>query len=205
MNLTAIQKVVEIAHRMDAKNLVNTYEGNISTMEDGLLYITPSAKSKSSLTAETVAVIDLKTGKQISGPYKPSSELPMHTDAYKVRDDIKAVIHCHPPYLTAHAICNVPVKTKAYPEMIGLFKEIKVAAYGRPGTEAIFAQAKEILKTSNVVLLANHGALVVADSLDLAYSRMEAAEAVAQVLFVAKQFGTPVDLPEDEVNYLLNK
>lgn len=204
MNITTIKKVVEIAHKMDEKNLVNTYEGNISIFEDGLLYITPSAKAKSSLTDEMIAVLDMETGKQISGLYKPSSELPMHTDAYKVREDIKAVIHCHPTYLTAHAICNIPVKSKAYPEMMGLFKEIQIAPYGRPGTEAIFTGAKEILEKSNIVLLANHGVLAVADSIDLAYSRIEAAESIAQVLFVAKQLGTPVDLPEDEVKYLLN-
>lgn len=204
MKLANIKKIVEIARHLDQKNLVNTYEGNVSICDEGLLYITPSATPKSSLTDELVCVIDLATGKQISGVRKPSSELPMHTDAYGVRDNIKAVIHCHPPYLTAHAVCNTPVATRSYPEMIALFKVIEVAKYGRPGTKAIFEDARKILAHANVVLLANHGVLAVANSIELACSRIEAAEAIAQVLFLASQLGTPAELPASEVEYLMN-
>ena len=60
------QTIVEIARTMDQKNLVNTYEGNLSIKKDDKILITPSGRSKASLTTEMIAVID-ETGKQYRG------------------------------------------------------------------------------------------------------------------------------------------
>ena len=40
--MDAKKMIVRIAQRMDEKNLTNAFEGNVSVMEGGLLYITPS-------------------------------------------------------------------------------------------------------------------------------------------------------------------
>lgn len=199
-----ILEVIECACRLDQKGMVNGFEGNISAKHNGLIYITPTGKSKATLTENMIAVIDEADLRQVGGDCKPTSELPMHADAYRVRDDIHGVIHTHAHYLTAHALCNLPVETRAYPEMMGNFGRFEVAPYGRPGTDAIFDGAAAILKKQDVCLLGNHGAISVGDSLQKAMDRMEAAESIAKTLFLAKQMGGAVDLSDEECAFFFS-
>ena len=37
-----IREIIRVAKAMEAAQLVNTYEGNLSIKQDGLLYITPA-------------------------------------------------------------------------------------------------------------------------------------------------------------------
>lgn len=117
INMDVIREVMAVAKRLDEKTLVNTFEGNISAKVDGKIYITPTTKNKGLLTEDMIAVMD-ENGNQIHGNCKPTSELPMHTETYTIRDDIGGVVHCHPPYLTAYALANKDVETRAYPEMM---------------------------------------------------------------------------------------
>src|SRR5215475_7797808 len=94
------QTIVEIARIMDQKNLVNTYEGNLSIKHEDKILITPSGKSKASLTTDMIAVID-ETGRQFEGTLRYSSEFLLHVAAYRLRHDISAAIHSHAPYLTS--------------------------------------------------------------------------------------------------------
>ncbi len=198
-----IQEVIECARRLDQKGMVNGFEGNISTRHNGLIYITPTGMSKATLTEDMIAVVD-ENGIQIAGSFRPTSELPMHMDAYAVRDDIVGVIHTHAPFLTAHALCNIPVETHAYPEMMGNFGRFEVAPYGRPGTDAIFEGAVPILKKRDVCLLGNHGAISVGTSLVDAMNKMEAAESIAKTLFIARMMGKAVDLSDEECAFFFS-
>ena len=193
-----IKEILEIAKQMDEKGMVNTYEGNISVKKDNLIYITPSSKSKAKLTKNMIAVVD-ENGDQIYGDFKPSSEFPMHSNTYLMRDDINAIIHCHSPFLTAYAICNKKVETKCYPEMIMLLIDIPVAPYGKPGTNEIYSGVEPLIKNRNVILLANHGVLCVGPNLATVFNRLESAEAIAKVLTIAEKVGKPVELPEKEL------
>jgi L-fuculose-phosphate aldolase len=192
------QIIVEVAKIMDQKNLVNTYEGNLSIKHDGKILITPSGKSKASLTAEMIAVIDDK-GKQYEGRLRYSSEYQLHVAAYRLRDDVRAAIHCHAPYLTAYALNNQPIESRAYPEMINLFGKIPVVPYGTPGTGEIAAEMGPHLASSKVVLLANHGVLALGSDLYEAFNLTQAAESIAYILTLAHNLGRVVDLTPEQV------
>lgn len=187
---------------MEESKLVNTFEGNLSVKENGLLYITPARTRKSILVPDMIAVFDADDN-QIHGTKKASSEKLMHQVAYTIRDDIKAVIHCHSPYLTAHAICHVPLDYTCHPEILFHFKDIPVASYGQPGTTAIIDTAKPLLKNRNLVLLANHGVLAVGSSLDKAFQRIEAAEKFAQIASICRTLGPMQDIPQSEIDRIL--
>ena len=205
MDIGIIKDILAVCRRLDQKGLVNAYEGNISVLKAGLIYITPAGKNKAFLDEEMICVLEEGSLKQIGGKFPPSSEIPLHVESYKTRSDIGAVIHCHPPYLTAHALDRKPVETKAYPEMMGNFKKIPVASYGRPGTTEIFEPARELIKKYDGVLLANHGLLVVSKDVYGAMNKTEAMEAIARVLSIAEEIGKPVDLPDDECAFFLAK
>ena len=108
---TAIEDVIRVSKRLDGKGLVNAFEGNISVLKDGLIYITPSGKSKETLTPDKICVVD-EDGNQLSGVFKPSSEIKMHQAVYKMRDDIGGIVHAHPAFLTAYAMCGIPIRSR---------------------------------------------------------------------------------------------
>lgn len=198
-----IQEFLQVAKRLDEKNLVNAYEGNISVRKNGLTYISPTGKNKALLTPDMVAVID-SGGNQISGSCKPTSELPMHMQTYTIRSNIQAVVHAHPPYMTAYALNNQSVETRAYPEMMGNFTRFHCAPYGRPGTSKILEGAIPILEKHDIVILGNHGVLTVGTSITDAMNKMEAAEAITKVVFLSQQIGNVYNLPDDECNFFFS-
>ena len=53
----------------------------------------------------SVVVIDLD-GNHVDGVRKPSMEFRFHLGIYKVRPDVGAVLHAHPPYATSYAVAN---------------------------------------------------------------------------------------------------
>ena len=150
------------------------------------------------LTEEQIAVLDIH-GKHLGGG-TPSSEYRLHLQAYQIRPDIGGIVHAHPTYLTAHALWNRPVTSKAYPEMMVVFGSIEVVPYGRPGTEEIYRHLAPVLEKENVLLLANHGAMAVGESVMDAMNAMEAAESCARILWVA---GEGKELPPEERQALL--
>ncbi len=206
IDLHVIQNIIDVARRLDDKGLVNAFEGNVSVKKDGYLYITPSGKSKVTLTPEKICVFD-ETGRQISGIYEPSSELKMHRAVYEMRDNIGGVVHAHPAFLTAYAMCGKPLESRCHAEMIWDHKVIEVAPYGRPGSDDIYKGVKPILdKGRDLMLLANHGVLSVGTDVFAALNKLESVENAAKILTIAKIVGDGkyADLPAEEVQVLLS-
>ena len=205
MDLALIRDILTVCKRLDQKGVVNAYEGNVSVKRDGLLYITPAGKNKAFLSDEMICVLEEDTLTQVGGIFPPSSEMLLHTGAYGMREDVKSVIHCHPTMLTAFSLCLKPVQTNAYPEVIGNFRHIPCAPYGRPGTPEIFDVAADLVKEYDIVLLGNHGVLCVGNDVFDCMNKVEAAESIAKVVFYAEQIGGVADLPESEVQMFLEK
>lgn len=206
IDLYAIQEVIDVAKRLDEKGLVNAFEGNISIKRDGYLYITPSGKSKVTLTPDKICVFD-EEGNQVSGIYGPSSELKMHRAVYEMRENIGGIVHAHPAFLTAYAMCGKPLESKCHAEMIWDHKVIEVAPYGRPGSDEIYAGVKPILdKGRDLLLLANHGVLSVGTDVFAALNKLESVENAAKILTIAKVIGDGkyADLPDEEVQVLMS-
>lgn len=86
-------------------NLVTFTWGNVSGVdrEKGLMVIKPSGIEYSKLQPSYMAVIDLHTGKQIEGEYKPSSDTETHLVLYNSFTDIGAVVHTHSRWATIWA------------------------------------------------------------------------------------------------------
>jgi L-fuculose-phosphate aldolase len=192
------QVICDVARTMDQKNLVNTCEGNLSIKHEGKILITPTGRSKATLTPDMIAVVDEKRT-QVEGRLRYSSEFLLHAAAYQFRPDMTGAIHCHAPYLTSFALNNEPIESKAYPEMINLFGRIPVVPYGTPGTDEIWAEMGPHILSSKVVLLANHGALAVGSDLYDAFNLLQAAESIAYILTLAHSRGNVKDLTPEQV------
>ena len=197
---TIIQTVIDVAKRLDSKNMVNSFEGNVSIYQDGLLYITPSGVSKFLLAPDMIVVMDAEGNQIHGGTYKPSSELAMHRAVYQMQEGIGGVVHAHPVHLTAYAVCAKPIRSESLTEFLCDHKSIEVVPFGIPGSDDIYKGVKPILDTGRkTMLLANHGALSVGATIYEALNRMESAENAATMFVLTQSIGAQSILPDYEL------
>lgn len=197
--------IIDIGRRIWIRGYVASNDGNISVMinEDEVL-TTPHGVSKGFLTMEMIIKVDI-SGKIISGnaKYQPSSELKMHLEVYKERPDIKSVVHAHPTYATSFAVAGIPLNKCVLPEATIVLGAVPIAKYGLPSTMEIPDAIHEYIKTSDVILLENHGALTLGIDLIDAYHKMETLEHTATIIWKAIQLGNLNVLSEYERDRLM--
>lgn len=195
------RQIVETARLMYAKGMVNAFEGNLSMRTEHHIYATPTSVCKGYLTEDEIVETD-GAGHLTKPSQRVSSEFKLHLAAYRVRPDIRAVVHAHPPYATAFAVANQPIETEAYPEMIVLYDRVPLAAYGTPSTDAIHAELPHYLPRYDVLLLANHGVVAVGNTVQDAFFKLESIESMAKTLLLARLLGGEKSLPQEELHVL---
>ena len=197
--------ICEYARRVYARSFVAGNEGNLSCRTgDNEVWVTPTMESKGFLTPDMLVKLDME-GNVLSEPYFPSSESKMHLGLYKENPSITAVIHAHPPFATAYAICGKNVPATLLPESIFLFgKEIVSAPFAMPGTDEVPDSVKPYARNSKALLLGNHGALTWGTTLKDAYFCMETLEQYCKVYTIAsKLIGDPKDVPDEAAEPLV--
>jgi L-fuculose-phosphate aldolase len=198
-NEAAIREdICEIGRRIWHRGYCAGNGGNISVrISPETILCTPTGVSKGFMKPEEICTVDL-SGKQIAGPKPCTSEVKLHLEIYKARPDIHAVVHCHAPHLTAFAISRMDVPRGVYPEAEVIVGAIPVARFYPPGSKELAESVKPYVSGS-AVLLANHGAVTWAGTLEEAYFKMESAETYTQILMLAKQIGGPAILSAEEL------
>ena len=98
--------IVEVGRRMYARGYTASNDGNISARIDaGRLLMTPKSVCKGFMTPDMLCITDLD-GRKLAGDRDPSSEMLMHLEVYRQRPDARAVVHAHPPIVTAFAVAG---------------------------------------------------------------------------------------------------
>ncbi|MCL6620506.1 MAG: class II aldolase/adducin family protein [Syntrophobacterales bacterium] len=196
------QKVVRICRLLHQKNLIAATDGNISVkFGDGLL-TTPSGVNKAFLEEDQIITVDF-AGRVIEGQGQPTSELAMHLAVYRLRPEVEAVIHAHPPLATAFSLAGASLEQFVLPEVVLSLGVIPTAAYATPTTAEVPLAIRELIKHYDALILERHGALTVGRDLIEAYNKMEKLEHTALIIFAALQLGGVKNLPAHEVEKLL--
>ncbi|MFN2383765.1 MAG: class II aldolase/adducin family protein [Gemmatimonadota bacterium] len=195
--------IVAAGARLYARGLVGGGEGNISVrLDGGRVLATPAGASKGFLDPRDLVVTDLQ-GTPLAGTGRPSSELRMHLRIYALRPDVAAVVHAHPPAATGFAIAGRSLNECVVPEIIATLGWVPVVPYGTPSTDELGDRMAPYVATHDALLLANHGAVTYASTLDGALHAMESLEQAARSLLVAELLGTVNRLSREEVDRLL--
>lgn len=193
-------EVARYAKKMVESGLVRAAQGNLSARdpESGLICITPSGMDYDLVTADEIVVTD-EHGVVVEGLHRPSVETPLHTLLLRRRHDIRCVMHTHSLYATAFGVVYEPLPMVLAESALCLGGSVPIAPYQMSGTPEFAAMVAEIMGDNNAVIWGNHGALVVGPSLSATFSAAHALEDGAKVYALARQLGTPVPLPPDEV------
>jgi L-ribulose-5-phosphate 4-epimerase len=99
------QRVLEAHGAIVRAGLVVLTFGNASAVDRaaGVMAIKPSGVPYDELDAESMVLVDLRTGAVVEGTRRPSSDTPTHLVLYRRFAAIGAVVHTHSPAATAWA------------------------------------------------------------------------------------------------------
>jgi L-fuculose-phosphate aldolase len=200
----ARNEIIRVIGIVSGQGLIRSSDGNISIrLDDDYFLVTPSGLYKAALKAADLIIVDWQN-KVVKGRpgLLPTSEMLMHLEAHRQRNDIRAVLHAHPPYATALTIAGKAFPLDIIPEVPIALGAVPVAEYATPGTPALAASIREPIMKSNAVLLSHHGSLTVGRTLEEALIALERVEHTAHTYFIAKSFGKVIPIPMDEMERL---
>ncbi|GCE27797.1 L-ribulose-5-phosphate 4-epimerase [Dictyobacter alpinus] len=192
--------VAHYARKMYESQLVRATQGNLSARdpETRLICITPSGADYQRLSAEDIIVLD-EQGTIVEGKWKPSVETPLHTYILKQRQNINCVMHTHPLYTSAFGVAYQPLPMILQESAACLGGDVPIVPYQESGTQAFAELVAQTLGDRSAVIWGNHGAMVVGINLALTFSIAHALEDTARIYTIARQLGTPVPIPPEEV------
>jgi L-fuculose-phosphate aldolase len=198
------EQICEIGRRLYAKGFAAANDGNITIrLNDKEVLCTPTMVSKGYMKPDDICKVDYE-GKQLAGSKRRTSEVLLHLAIYKQRPDIKAVVHCHPPYATAFAVAGEPIPKCVLPEVEVFLGEVPTAIYETPGTQKFAETIVPHLQQSNTIILANHGTVTFGPTLENAYFNSEIIDAYCKILILARQVGRVNYFTNDQTKELLD-
>ncbi|MGH9692365.1 MAG: class II aldolase/adducin family protein [Candidatus Acidiferrales bacterium] len=178
-------------------------DGNISVRLDSQRILTSATGvNKGTMSPEDIVITDLQ-GRKLSSRRNPSSELAMHLLIYRLRPDVNAVCHAHPPVATGYAAAGIPLNKALLCELVIALGWIPVARYGTPGTPELALAIEPLIHGHDAILMANHGVVTYGPDLLTAFYRMETTEHFARVSLVTELLGKQVLLSDGDVEKLL--
>jgi L-fuculose-phosphate aldolase len=201
----AIKKeIVRAGRKLWERQYVDGNGGNISArISPKYVICTPTLRSKGDLEVEDLSLVDLENN-QICGDSPQTSEILLHLEIYKATSKAKAVIHCHPPYATAHAIAGVIPQGNLVPEQEVFIGPVVLTPYETPGTGAFAKTIVPVVRQHNTILLANHGVVCWADTVTHAEWYVEVIDTYCKTVMIASQLKSPlVEIPPDKIRDLL--
>jgi len=197
------EQIVEVARRCYDRGLIVAGDGNISVrVAPGRIIATPSAVSKGWMKPEMMVVVDEDGRPLETSSYRVSSEFPMHQIVYQTRPDIHAIVHAHPPHATGFAVAGLALDKAILSEVILTLGCVPLARYGTPSTTELTAAIEPFLPYHDALLMANHGAVAYAETLEKAFNKLETLEHTARISLIARSLGNENTLPGEAIEKL---
>ncbi len=200
-------ELVSCFRKLYEQGTVNLFEGNLSVRDGDVILMTPSQQDKEAMTADMIAEMDLNGELLSENGYRPSSEYRMHLEIYRLRPDVRAVVHDHSAFASAFALAGQAIRGELAELYMFYGGEIPCCAYGTPGTDAVFDEFERrfVSEGRDAVLLANHGLVAAGQSLKDAFAKAEAVEKMAKIILLAKCLGGEKPLPSGAAEELLER
>lgn len=181
--------------------------GNISARFDGSsFFISASGASLGTLAVDNLALCKVN-GEKIASTVTPSKEYKVHAAIYKNDPKANAVIHTSPPYvsLIAASVDANRIITEYFIEAAVMLQKVAWIPFMLPGSPEIEEAVGEASKTSDVIIMQNHGLMVSADAMRKALNKVDTMEFLCKMLITAKSAGIELRrITPEEIDRLLN-
>ena len=205
----ALKKRLAKVHRIiTAGGVWPLTKGHVSCRVPGtdhvliLGHIHSEGRNLGNTDVDDIVTVDIE-GNFIEGRIEAVDERYAHTEVYKVRPDVHAVVHAHPPIATAFGIAGVnilPVGNRGgifapHVPILGFDKQIDTPERGRMVAEALGKGCAVVLK--------NHGVVVTSDTIENVCITVFALEETAELHWRAAQLGKVEPISNAEVRSVL--
>ncbi len=178
--------------RMVDDGLVIGSAGNVSMrLDPHRIVVSPAGIAYERFGPEDLAVVDLRDGTWV-GPHRPTSELSLHLTLMAELAEVGAIVHTHSVHAAAFAVAHLDLPFICNESLASRAEAVRVTDYAAPGSAALGAEALATFRAqpgSRAVLLANHGVVAAAPTMDEAYVVAQSVEWTAHILSVARQLG----------------
>lgn len=182
------QDIVRWSRSLFERRFTVGSSGNISVKLDDGYIVTPTNSCLGFLEPGKLSRLD-RSGTHITGD-APTKELPLHLAFYAARPAACAVVHLHSTYATALSCLADTDAADAMapitPYMVMRLGRVPVIDYVRPGSADIAPLIRAKAADHSAVLLANHGPVVAAQTLEAAVYAIEELEETAKLLMVTR-------------------
>ncbi len=190
------------ANKIVQTGLVVGAGGNLSMRDGDMMYISPSGFDLQEIEDEHWVKVDINSGEILSN-LKPSSEVAMHLECFRMRPDITAVLHSHPSYSVAVSSTGKDIPM-LFPDGPAMIRNVSYLDYIIPTTELLANAVGEVITETDVVVMRNHGVMTVGKTMKEAFFFMQIIEESAKVFSIASTVGTPRILTDEECDDLRN-
>lgn len=188
--------LVEQYKQTESIGLNELSSGNLSCrFGDGML-ISPTGATGDNISVDSVVYVSADGN--YTGHRKPSSEWQMHAAIYREHDSANAVVHTHSDHCVALSCHNKPLPGFHY--LVGTFggTDVPCVPYATFATMALAESAAAALKKRSACLLGSHGMICRGESLAVAVQLAHRLEIMCRQYLLARQFGEPILLTDDQ-------
>ena len=175
------------------------FNGHMSARIPGTdhLLINSGVSVRSALTADDIIAIDLD-GKPLDGERVPPMEFHLHTEIYRRRPEVNAVVHTHPLWSTLFSMTGEAVQPVIMQAaVLGRIRRFEKTA--SINTKPLGEALAEALGDGRAVMLRSHGAAFAAEGVIEAFVLAVYLEETARRQYLARSLGTPAVLTDDEI------
>jgi L-fuculose-phosphate aldolase len=182
------QQLVAFARRAYQRRLVGGTGGNLSArLPGGRMLITASGLSLEDTAEDNLLTVEIETGdwQPIEG-LVPSKEYKFHMDILRLRPEVGAVLHVHPPHATAYAVMkrDIPMLTDAAFKQ-PLVPSVPFAPSGSEELRQNVAAAVRLNPECRCLLLVQHGIIALGKDITAAYNQADLIEELATIAYYA--------------------
>ncbi len=183
------EEICDIGRRIYNRGFASANDGNISfRFDENRVVCTPTGISKGFMKPDDLCIVDMNAN-QISGHRKMTSEIRQHITIMKHREDVKSVVHCHPPHATAFGVAREAIPQCVLPEIDINMGDVPIAKYTIPGGQDFADVIIPFIDKSDIVVQANHGTVSVGPTVEKAYFLTEMLDAYCRILLIARSIG----------------
>jgi L-fuculose-phosphate aldolase len=183
------REIVSTGKALHHNGFIAACDGNISVrLDKDRILVTPTGMSKGAMRAADLVVVDLN-GRKLKGRRGVTSEIGMHLSIYRLRPDVRGIVHAHPRTATGFAAAGIALNQPLVCEVVIGLGQIPLAPYGTPGTPELANTLEPYIPQYDAILMANHGVVTYGATLQSAYMKMETVEHFAQIALVTHILG----------------
>ena len=190
------RQLVDAIRMLEHASMIDHNGHGSARRDDTSFYVNSGASVRGALTIDDIVAVDLG-GDLVEGTARPPLEFHIHSEIYRARADVNAVMHTHPQWSTFLTMTGAQYKP-VYAQGVLLGNIPVMDSPLSVNTKTMGERLAATLGSGTAVLLKAHGAVTVGADVVEAFVLAAYLEENSYRQYMAMQIGDPYVFTEDE-------